>query len=201
MPKKNHLSPKKRLLDTAVRLFYEQGYPTTGINQILKESNTYKKSFYQYFVSKEDLGLNYLETQGNIFLTFLEKLTRFYPHFEKFWNTWIYLLGKDIKKKSYRGCPFANFTNQTHINKIIFSKKIEFFSKRWLDVLDKYLRGAVYTGKTFNKKRCRELAELIMMLYEGAIQLYIITRDEKYIQLMKKQTLNLAKQYLNDSSE
>ena len=52
------LNPKDRILKTVERLFCEQGYLSTGINQIIAEAQVAKASFYQHFPSKE--ALNYL---------------------------------------------------------------------------------------------------------------------------------------------
>ncbi|MBV7329017.1 TetR/AcrR family transcriptional regulator [Chloroflexi bacterium TSY] len=55
------LSPAERILKVATRLFYMQGYQATGINQIIREANVAKASFYEHFGSKEALGLAYLK--------------------------------------------------------------------------------------------------------------------------------------------
>ena len=49
------MDTRERILDTAARLFYAQGYNSTGINQVIKEANVAKASLYQHFPSKEDL--------------------------------------------------------------------------------------------------------------------------------------------------
>ena len=54
-------APKERILETAYKLFYAQGYNVTGINQILEESGVAKASLYQHFGSKEDLGIEYIK--------------------------------------------------------------------------------------------------------------------------------------------
>jgi AcrR family transcriptional regulator len=51
---------RSRIIDTASRLFYSQGYNSTGINQVIKEANVAKSSLYQYFPSKDDLLVAYL---------------------------------------------------------------------------------------------------------------------------------------------
>ena len=48
-------SPRERILDTATILFHQQGYNSTGINQIISEAKVAKASFYQHFKSKDDL--------------------------------------------------------------------------------------------------------------------------------------------------
>ena len=55
------MNPRDRILETASRLFYTQGYNNTGINQLIKAAKVAKASFYEYFPSKEDLLLEYLK--------------------------------------------------------------------------------------------------------------------------------------------
>lgn len=52
---------KDRILDTAARLFYEQGYQATGVNQIIEEASVAKASLYQHFRTKEELLVAYLK--------------------------------------------------------------------------------------------------------------------------------------------
>lgn len=53
---------KERIMATACRLFYEQGYQATGINQIIEEAGIAKSSLYQHFASKEILLNEYLSS-------------------------------------------------------------------------------------------------------------------------------------------
>ena len=57
----SNMDTKQNILDTASRLFYHQGYNSTGINQIIEEAGVAKSSLYQHFKSKEDLLIEYLE--------------------------------------------------------------------------------------------------------------------------------------------
>ena len=54
------MDTRKKIVDTAARLFYEQGYNSTGINQIIAEAGIAKASLYAHFSSKEDLLKEYL---------------------------------------------------------------------------------------------------------------------------------------------
>ena len=55
MGKKNSNSTKKRIVSAAWKLFYEQGYENTTIDEIVEESCTSRGSFYHYFDSKDAL--------------------------------------------------------------------------------------------------------------------------------------------------
>jgi len=52
---------RERILDVAGRLFFEQGYNSTGINQVIDEADIAKGSLYNHFPSKSDLLVAYLK--------------------------------------------------------------------------------------------------------------------------------------------
>jgi AcrR family transcriptional regulator len=58
------ISVRAAIIKTASRLFYQQGYSNTGINQIIAEAGIAKSSLYQHFRSKEELLLVYLQETG-----------------------------------------------------------------------------------------------------------------------------------------
>ena len=55
MPKKNGRNTKGRIISAAWKLFYEQGYEDTTVEDIVFESETSKGSFYHYFEGKDAL--------------------------------------------------------------------------------------------------------------------------------------------------
>ena len=52
---------REKILATAFRLFYAQGFRAAGIDTIIAESGVAKATFYKYFPAKDDLMLAYLE--------------------------------------------------------------------------------------------------------------------------------------------
>jgi AcrR family transcriptional regulator len=63
---------KEKILRVASRLFYEQGYNLTGINQIIAEADIARASLYNHFESKTDLLLVYLREAEEIWFTAME---------------------------------------------------------------------------------------------------------------------------------
>ena len=55
MAKKNMRNTKGKIISAAWRLFYEQGYDDTTVDEIVEESGTSKGSFYHYFDGKDAL--------------------------------------------------------------------------------------------------------------------------------------------------
>lgn len=63
MPRKNARNTRGRIISAAWKLFYEQGYEDTTVEDIVFESETSKGSFYHYFDGKDAL----LGTLANVF--------------------------------------------------------------------------------------------------------------------------------------
>lgn len=63
MARKNTRNTKGRIISAAWKLFYEQGYEATTVEDIVFESETSKGSFYHYFDGKDAL----LGTLANVF--------------------------------------------------------------------------------------------------------------------------------------
>ena len=73
MPKKNNRNTRGRIISAAWKLFYENGYEETTIEEIVYESHTSRGSFYHYFEGKDALlgTLAFLNDQDNrIYLRF-----------------------------------------------------------------------------------------------------------------------------------
>ena len=60
------VSARRRLLDTATRLFYAEGIHAVGIDRIIAEAGVAKATFYNHFPSKDDLVLAYIEEQDRL---------------------------------------------------------------------------------------------------------------------------------------
>ena len=63
MPRKNTRNTRGRIISAAWKLFYEQGYEDTTVEDIVFESETSKGSFYHYFDGKDAL----LSTLSDLF--------------------------------------------------------------------------------------------------------------------------------------
>ena len=66
---------KKKIVSAAWKLFYEQGYDNTTVDDIVEESGTSKGSFYHYFEGKDAL-------LGSLSVLFDEKYEELRPRID-----------------------------------------------------------------------------------------------------------------------
>ena len=97
---------RRRLLETATRLFYAEGVHAIGIDRIIVEAKVAKATFYNHFPSKDDLVVAYLDEQDRLGRAAVAALPR-QPPFEMI----VAILGRigtAADAGGYRGCPFLN---------------------------------------------------------------------------------------------
>ena len=97
---------RRRLLDTATRLFYERGIHSVGIDRIIAEAGVAKATFYNHFPSKDDLVVAYLEDQDRIGRAAVAALPKRPP--AEMIAAIMGRIGEAAVAGGYRGCPFLN---------------------------------------------------------------------------------------------
>lgn len=101
-------SARDRILDTAARLFYRDGYRGTGIDRIIAESGVAKMSLYRHFPSKNDLIVAYLERRHDYWMGwFRDAVTRRLAARGNL-DVMADALGEWFATEDFRGCSFIN---------------------------------------------------------------------------------------------
>jgi AcrR family transcriptional regulator len=105
-------SAKNRILETASGLFANQGYNSTGINQIIAEASVAKASFYQHFKSKEDLCVAFLDARHTYWFNELQNFTKNKEDIKsKVISSFDFLIYMN-QKENFRGCSFLNILSE-----------------------------------------------------------------------------------------
>lgn len=99
-------SSRRRLLDTATRLFYAEGIRAVGIDRIIAEAEVAKATFYKHFPSKDDLVLAYIEEQDRIGREAVAALPKAPPR--KMLAAVLNRISTATVAGDFRGCPFLN---------------------------------------------------------------------------------------------
>ena len=83
MAKKNIRNTRSRIVSAAWKLFYEQGYDDTTVEEIVEESETSKGSFYHYFSGKDALLSSLSDLFDDKYQELIPTLTEEMDSFEK----------------------------------------------------------------------------------------------------------------------
>lgn len=83
MAKKNNRNTKSKIIAAAWKLFYEQGYDDTTVEEIVEESETSKGSFYHYFNGKDALLSSLSELFDDKYQELIPLLSNYENSFDK----------------------------------------------------------------------------------------------------------------------
>lgn len=144
----------ERILTTASRLFREQGYNSTGINQIIEEAKVAKGSFYYNFKSKEDLCIAFLNQRHDYWFEALRSFVESRSE-QGILSSFLFLMHMN-EQENFQGCSFLNILSE-----------IPPENTRILDVLQAHKNDVrMYLADLLEDK---EQADHVYLLFEGAI--------------------------------
>ena len=166
-------SPRERIISTTFNLFAKQGYNSTGINQIISESEVAKASFYLHFKSKEDLCVEFLNVRHeywfhelHIFSAQSEDL------YSKIMNAFDFLIYMN-KKENFRGCSFLNILSEIPTDNI---KILNVIQSHKADLRNYFLELL----------KDDDLSDHIYMLFESSIIESQLYKSNELIEKSKK---------------
>ncbi len=180
-------NPKDRILQTASKLFYAQGYNATGINQILEEANVAKASLYTHYGSKDDLGIAYVkaarEDWFNALNSFLEKNS---TSMEKLLRCFDFL-ERNMRLNDYKGCRFINLLAEVSTQNAEMRKEIVDHKS----TLRAFFQNLVSDIIEDDKAKANQISDSILLLFEGAIVQSKIHLDVWPVKTAKKTATTL----------
>jgi AcrR family transcriptional regulator len=100
---------RQRILETADRLFYQDGLRAVGIDRIIAEAEVAKMSLYKYFASKDDLILAVLKYREESVLEFFRSaMERHSKKAKGSLRAFFATLKEWFETPGFRGCAFQN---------------------------------------------------------------------------------------------
>ena len=160
--------PKHRdnLIYTAARLFRQQGYAATGINDILREAGAPKGSFYHYFPGgKEELGAAAIRHAGELVTGTLERLALAHGSPGDTLRAYGALLAGWLADSDYRdGCPLATTVLEVTPQSALITAAAEEAYDRWRRTL-----AAIIAPDDASSAATQALASLTVSALEGSL--------------------------------
>lgn len=111
----NTTKHKEGLVRAAMRLFRQQGYASTGLQQILAESGAPKGSLYHYFPGgKEELGAAAVGLAARLMGEMLSELAAHHKRPAPFVKAYCAVMSRWMEESDFRsGCPIATTMLET----------------------------------------------------------------------------------------
>jgi len=164
-------STKHVLLDTGKRIFSEKGYNNSGIEAILQAAGVPRGSFYYYFSSKEDFGLQVINRFAECYDKELERhlgdgsvgpLDRLRGYFAS-------IIERLESQQCRNGCLVGTLSQEMADQSETFRARLEEIFDSWRDRYAECLREAQEAGEIPSHVDVRELAEFWLSSWQGAI--------------------------------
>ena len=177
MPKRD---TKSLLLEHGLQLLLQRGYNNTGIHDVLLAAKTPKGSFYHFFESKEEFGLQILEQYAeSAYLSLEARLSdESIPpvkRVKKFFQD-IFAGYKD--KGCKEGCLLGNLGQELSEINDTFRKTVADNLNRWAKLIAQCLREAQKRGELSKDIKPREMANLLIDGFEGAALRMKLVRND-----------------------
>ena len=173
---------KEKILETASRLFFEQGYNLTGINQIIEEADIARGSLYNHFKSKNDLLMSYLrESEVRYFAKLDAFLRPIKDPRKKLLAVFDFRMGLQ-QQYNFAGCRFIKLgaevsRDQTDVLAMLASHK-----RRFKEVI-RSLANEVEIKAPFTADT---LAETMYLLIEGASVIGSLEKNDVHFKEARK---------------
>lgn len=172
---------KSQLIRSGLEILTENGFSSTGIDEILKNVGVPKGSFYHYFDSKNQFGLVLVDSYDQFFkdklnhylsdktLNPIERLIAFMNNAEESMRRY------DFK----RGCLIGNLGQEMgRLNEEFRNRLIRVFQD-WELIVKRCLEEAQEQGYISQKQNCTNLAHVFWVGWEGAVLRTKLERNAK----------------------
>jgi AcrR family transcriptional regulator len=171
---------KDRILATASRLFYDQGYNQTGINQIIDEADIARASLYNHFPSKTDLLMAYLESTHELWFRELEVFMQpIAGAREKLLALFDFRIRRQ-QRINYKGCHFNKIVAESYDAPEVFDLVRAHKDRLW-----RYINDVVRQTGHRQLMNDDALTDTIFILLEGGITLGAMYRSPDWTEKAK----------------
>lgn len=171
-----------KILDTAERLFYTQGYSNTGINQVIEEADIAKASLYKHFETKTDLLVAYIQRTHERWHSRLQAaIDQVNDPKDKLLAVFDYHIERQ-EIRQFGGCPFIKANDEAGTSDARVLAEIQATKEHSLAIIKKLV-----TGSGHPKILCdQDLTELIFFTLEGAIATGSVFKRASELKAAKK---------------
>ncbi len=175
---------RTRIINVASRLFYEQGYNSTGINQIIDEAEIARGSLYKHFPSKRDLLTAYIQNAENSWFAELDKMLEpLKDPKQKLLALFDFRVERQLRS-DFGGCQFIKIGAEVPKDDLNAFKLVSQQKERIKIYIKEFLQQINLSQPQVLSKEM--LADTLFLLMEGATVTASIYKDVQAIRDAKK---------------
>jgi TetR/AcrR family transcriptional repressor of nem operon len=165
------LNTREKIIAAGAEIIHRKGFNHTGIQEILNAAHVPSGSFYNYFKSKDDFGLQIIdyftahfnqiakETLEDTKVSPLNRIYRFLTAFMEYFESQNYT----------GGCPIGNLSQEMGDLSPAFRKKLREAIDMMVDAYSPVLAAAQKDGKILKSLDIKDTASFIVAGWHGAI--------------------------------
>ncbi len=189
MGRKREISEaRRRILETADRLFYQEGVRGVGIDRIIAEAGVAKMSLYKHFASKDDLILAALKYREEGVLEFFHStMERHGKKFKDPLRAFFAALKEFFESPGFRGCTFQNAAVELADPSHAGAEFVRGHKQRF----GQFLRGLIEESLG---KAAAKVAPAVAILVEGALITAVIQGRPDAADVARDAALKLVSQ-------
>jgi len=160
---------KQHIVHEAFKLFYENGFKATSINDIMKATKMTKGAFYHHYKNKEELALEVikLKIQKRVYDGMIAPLNEAGNAIEILETTFIKRIKSfPIHEKNY-GCPMNNFINEIGNYEKSYQLALKSIIEKWKSALTALIERGKIEGTIKKSVSNEAVAIFLISAFEG----------------------------------
>ena len=171
---------RDQILNAASRLIHVQGYQSTSLDDVLRESGVGKGNFYYYFKSKEELGYAIIDRLVRGFVertlepAFADTGRDAQAQIHDFLDR---VLDNLRERNCVGGCPIGNLASELSDVHEGFRQQLAEIFVQWRETLARTLRRGQAAARISAECNPDGLAHFLVASLEGAILMSKMTKD------------------------
>jgi len=177
-------STRERLLEVGAQAIAEKSFASCGLAEILSRARVPKGSFYHYFGSKEEFGVALIEHEIALYMELLRPILSDRRRTPLARLRAVFEFGRDECKKngSARQCLIPKLALETAQLSETVQSAVKCAYDQWSALLAGVIREAQAAGEIPRTHAPARLAEVLVMLWEGATIRMQIDRSPKPVE-------------------
>lgn len=160
---------KQLIIDKAFNLFYQNGFKTTSIDKIMKETTLSKGAFYHHYKSKKELGLEVisLKVEKRVVNGMIAPLKQPGNAYQIIKDVFTNRLKEFSINEKQQGCPMNNLINEIGNNEIAYQNALKNIIELWKTALVQIIERGKQEHTIKEEVSSQAVATYLISAFEG----------------------------------